>query len=278
MTSTIYPSPIAQLITFGDPRDQRDWRDYLALGLTLDHVPDLIRLMLDEDLRWADGESPEIWAGLHAWRALGQLHAEAAIPALIGMLPQADDDESDDWVDGDFPKVLALIGPTAIPALTLYLANLSHGLYSRACVANSLKEMAKHHPAHRSDCVAALVRQLDTGLPNETNYQLNGFVIGDLLDLEAVEAAPAIERAFKSGSVDEPIAGDWEDAQIALGLKIQREHPINYQARSKAGRALEEMRAEIRQMPAFQDLAKTIANTPLPPLKKSKGYRRKKKK
>ena len=43
--------------------------------------------------------------------------------------------------------------------------------------------------------------------------------------LRAVEAAPVMERAFSAGLVDEAVHGDWEDAQIELGLKKSREQP-----------------------------------------------------
>ena len=82
-----YSPLVKQLITLGDPRQRREWenwRDYAALGLTAAHIPDLLRLMLDEDLSGADSDSAEVWAQLHAWRALGQLKAQAAAEPLDG--------------------------------------------------------------------------------------------------------------------------------------------------------------------------------------------------
>jgi hypothetical protein len=54
---------------------------------------------------------------------------------------------------------------------------------------------------------------------------LNALLISDLVELKALEALPLIERAFAGGPVDEMVRGDWEDIQIDLGLKTQREHP-----------------------------------------------------
>jgi len=34
-----------------------------------------------------------------------------------------------------------------------------------------------------------------------------------------------MERAFAAGQIDLSVTGDWEDAQIELGLKTKREHP-----------------------------------------------------
>lgn len=77
--STSYPPPVDKLLTYGDCRNFRDWPDYLALGFTHEHVDDLIRMGTSEELNWADSDSPEVWAPIHAWRVLGQLKAEAAI-------------------------------------------------------------------------------------------------------------------------------------------------------------------------------------------------------
>ncbi len=50
-------------------------------------------------------------------------------------------------------------------------------------------------------------------------------MIGDLIDLQGVEAAPVIERAFAANKVEVMVQGDWEDVQIALGLLAERQTP-----------------------------------------------------
>ena len=42
---------------------------------------------------------------------------------------------------------------------------------------------------------------------------------------KAVEKADLIEQVFASDAVEESIVGDWENVQIELGLKEQRETP-----------------------------------------------------
>jgi HEAT repeat protein len=94
--SETYRDPVAQLLTLGDPRQEgrmaSEWRDYPALGLTAEHVPELVRMTLDKDLHWTALEGAEVWAPLHAWRALGQLRAESAIEPLLRLLNRIDDD------------------------------------------------------------------------------------------------------------------------------------------------------------------------------------------
>jgi hypothetical protein len=122
MSQTLYTFPVNQLLALGDVRDETHWPDYLAYGLDTSHILELIRMGTDEELQWADSESVEVWAPVHAWRALGQLRAEAAIEPLLGLLKNIDE-EDDDWADTELPKVFGLIGPAAIPALTAYLTH-----------------------------------------------------------------------------------------------------------------------------------------------------------
>lgn len=279
-----YPAPLDQLLRLGDPRGQSQWINYRSLGILPEHIPGLIRMVLDEDLRWSDSESKEVWANLHAWRALGQLRAEAAIEPLVGILKWVDEDQ-DDWVDGDVPEVMGLIGPAALPALTLYLENHGHPLYARAAAANGIARIASHHLQARTQCLAVLARQLQRPPRHEDEYELNGFIVGDLIDLEAVEVAPAIERAFAAGWVEEFVQGDWEDVQVALGLKARRTTTEIYRPRTSFGRMLESLSLTAKRHAspeAFADRTERAMPVPEPRPQaaepKRKRHRRKKKK
>jgi Protein of unknown function (DUF1186) len=216
---TDYPSPVAQLLSLGDPRNESRWQNYLALGVRTQLVPDLIRMALDEELHWADSESTQVWASIHALRALGQLRAEAAVEPLLHLFRRIDED-NDDWVGEELPKVYGMIGPAAIPALTVYLADESHGLWARVGASGAPEEIGKQHPESRAPCVATLTHQLEQFAKNDTT--LNGSLLADLLDLHAVEAAPTIERAFAAKAIDENVAGGWEDVQVKFSIKEKR--------------------------------------------------------
>lgn len=218
-----YSPPVDQLLTYGDCLKMRGWPDYLQLGLTSEHVPELIHMATDEDLHFADSESLEVWAPVHAWRALGQLRAEAAIKPLVALLAHTDEDEEDDWTPEELPHVFAEIGPAAIPDLITFLADSRHGVYSRTAAANGLQHIAEKQPAARDEVVTALIRQLEQFDDQGENF--NAFLISSLIDLKATEALPVIEQAFAADAVEEFVMGDWEDVQIEFGLKTERETP-----------------------------------------------------
>lgn len=222
MTEPSYPSPVSTLLTLGDCRKMREWPDYLELGIGPEHIPDLIRMALDEELHRTGSYSLEVWAPIHAWRALAQLRAEAAVEPLTRLLVRISE-FGDDWVGEELPKVFGMIGPTAVPVLARYLADPSHDLRARIAAANSFEEIGNRHPDARAECVTALAKQLEQFA--ELDPTLNAFIISFLLDLKAVEAVPVMERAFAAGRVDISIQGDWEDVQIRLGLLHERQTP-----------------------------------------------------
>ena len=232
MNTTTYPSPVDKLLTIGepDPAQPQDWLNYLELGLGPEHIPDLLRMLTDNELFDPEllkegAEKPEGWAPHHAMRALGQLRDVAAVEPLLSQSDRLlDYDEGlGEWGVEELPEVFGLIGPAAIPALTAYIADKSHGVDSRINASTGLEKIAEMHPEAREESVTALTRQLESAQENDP--RLNSFIIDNLINLKAVEAAPVIERAFATNSVDMDIVGDWDDVQAALGLKPPKERP-----------------------------------------------------
>jgi HEAT repeat protein len=217
-----YHDPVAQLLTLGDVRGKAEWDNYAALGLTAEHVPELVRMALDEDLHWADSESVEVWAPPHAWRALGQLRAESAVEPLLQLLDRIDEDD-DDWAQGDLPKVFGMIGPAAIPGLRDFMANAEHGEWARITAGEGLAQVVERFPESRNQVVAILTERLRHSADEERT--VNAYLVDALCDLKAVESAPVIEQAFAADIVDLSVLGDWEEAQILLGLLEERLTP-----------------------------------------------------
>jgi len=221
MDTTTYSPPVDKLLTYGEaePAGSKDWPNYLELGLGPEHIPDLIRLATDTELRWAEMEEdrPEYWAPIHAWRTLGQLHAEAAVEPILSVLDKLVDDE---WSMEELPEVFGMIGPPAIPALRAFIADASHEVWTRVCTMDSLEQIGRRHPEAKAECITVLTRQLDLFAENDPT--INAFLISSLMSLKAQEALPLIEQAFEAGSVDELVV-NWNDVQVEFGLKEREE-------------------------------------------------------
>ena len=229
MTNT-YTEPVTKLLKLGRPA-AGPWLDYSTLGITLEHIPELILLVEDHDLLRKmeqpadlpeDEDLPEWYAQVHAWRALAQLKTEEAIPVILGILHQFDDGDND-WIDGDAGELFALIGPAAIRPLTEYLADDTHGLYARTTAVMSLKSIGTTNPETRGECIQSLVAVLENY--EENDEKLNGFLVSYLVELKAVETIALIEKAFAANRVAEFIVGDFEDVQVELGLLEARITP-----------------------------------------------------
>jgi hypothetical protein len=271
-----YNPPVAQLLALGDIRGQAR-QDYLALGLSAAHIPDLVRMAQDDDLHWADSDSAEVWAPIHAWRALGQLGAVEAIEPLVAHLPRIDEVE-DDWAMEEIPYALAGIGEAAVPALALFLADKRYGLWARVTAASSLGKIGEQHPPAREAAIAALVNGLKDYKTQAE--ELNGFIISYLVDLKAVEAAPLMEQVFAADKADISVQGDWEDVQIELGLLDKRLTPEPHYVWLTAAqiRAEERQKAQFKAQMHSRQQAKAKTKAKRKQAKQSRQKQRKKKK
>jgi HEAT repeat protein len=237
MTDTNYPEPIRRLIDLGIP--ENNWFDYPAkFGLTNEHIPDLIRLVEDKDLRFSELTEDEEkilaendiydvrrwYAQIHAWRALAQLNAEEAIPNLIGLLYQADEHD-DDWIADDLGRALIKIGPACMPALATYLQNSDNGDFARNITIEVITGIIKQYPETREKGIAALLSVLKNHRQN--NEGLNAFLIYALAEFKATEHIDLIQDVFETGNVDIFVMGDFEDVQIEMGLLKKRTKPRN---------------------------------------------------
>ncbi len=212
---------IQTLLKLGEPNNHRDWPDYVnQYGFTDKDVPALLILFADEEINTMDSSQPEVWAPLHAWRILGQLASVTAIDPIISSF---DTLFEDDYAQGELPTVVGMIGPAAIPALTLYWQQPGKDEFSYALAMDALCEIVKHHPASREQVIA--VYQDYMAKPVMAADALNGLLIGRLLDLKAVETIDAIRQLFALDCVDISVAGDLEEVEIILGFRNKRSTP-----------------------------------------------------
>jgi hypothetical protein len=216
-----YAHPVSQLLTLGEPDTvSLEWLDYRQLGLGSEHEPDLIRMLRDEAVIYAEAEDANLWAPVHAWRALAQLGSEASIPALLGVLAEAADD---DYVQEDLPKVLGQLGGVILEPIKAFLADPTNRIWPRAGASAALTNLAKRNPGERDACVRILTGAL--GRRTDQDPLLNAVLIGDLVELKAVEALGEIREAFREGVVDLTFVGDFQDAEMRLGLRERRTGP-----------------------------------------------------
>ena len=217
---------LAALCEQDDPRKTTEWIDGkpdYAEQLGVDNTS--VAFLIEVARCWADAaghemmgisrDGPAVYAPVHAWRALAQMRAPEAAPALLKILDPLDA-MCDDWSLEEFPYVFGLIGPAAIDPVAAYLADTTHREYSRVCAAHGLCRISERHTESRDDVVRRLSQTL--GEFEREAVHLNGFLVSYLLELKAVESAETIERAYAAGCVDADVVGTWQRVRKDLGV------------------------------------------------------------
>jgi len=200
------------LIGIGSLTHTDDWPDYPGeYRLTLADIPELITMMTDMDLLYADIESGEAWAPVHAWRALAQLGAAEAIEPMLSLVECGENLKA--FVE--MPKMVAQIGPAALQPLTSVLSDAARDETVRVAAMRGLRALADQYPAIRRASVEALTGHLQT--PRDNSLEFNAFLVRTLCDLKATESAAAVERAFLQQQVDLSLI-TWDEVVKALEL------------------------------------------------------------
>ncbi len=207
-----YPEPLAGLLTLGEVEapDYQAWADRLQ-----GHVPDLIRMVLDDDLNDRDENDPIVWAPLHALEVLTILApAEAAGPLVVCLA------DIEGWADDLIERFYAAIGPVAQPILQGFLEDDRHEVTARARASQAMAAIAEAHPEARQDIVDVLTAFLERpdADKNADEETVTAFVIGDLGDLKAESAYEAIRRAYAADRVDPQII-HLEDVERDFGMR-----------------------------------------------------------
>jgi hypothetical protein len=210
-TAAPYPPPLDQLLQLGEIYEDPDGDARVAaLGLTQEHVPDLVRMARDRALNTAPSDSDEVWAPIHALRALENLDISAVVGDLIPLF-----DVDSEWFGEGLIDVLGKAGPSALEPLGRYVQDRTRWISGRNYALETLGNLAERNPELRDRAVQVLRDTLDHAADNDPGT--NGFVIGELIDLDAVEALPSIRHAFEQDRVDETVAGDWGEVLAELG-------------------------------------------------------------
>ncbi|NJN15485.1 MAG: hypothetical protein HC822_03915 [Oscillochloris sp.] len=222
-----YTAPVAGLLAIGDPRTEGAEARVAALGLGQAHVPELVRMAVDPELNEAPGDSLEVWAPLHALRALKGFDASAHAAELIPLVEL----HEDDWFREELPGVFAQIGQAALAPLQAYLADRAHSEWGHSLVAHALGAIGQQHAALRAEVVVLLSAVLQHA--EQYDELACSFAMDALVELEAVEALPAIRHAFELDKIDPMVRGPWDAIVDEIGGEIDPDDPLIARSRQR---------------------------------------------
>ena len=157
-----------------------------------------------------------------AVRVLAHL-GEAGQAAIEPFLPLLNSE--DDYLREELPLYYGAMGEAALEPLTRTLnkpsANEEETDYLRSGAADCLTEIAERFPEFR-DRIVPLIEQALASEKDDT--ELNGFLICNLIDLNAVESYPIIEQAFAEDRVERHIVA-LADTQEHFGMPVTASLP-----------------------------------------------------
>ena len=237
-----YTEPVKRLLYLDEPKEKghkSTWPDYLSMGITEKDIPQLIEMLIDFELYETDSDNPTVWASLHAWRALGQLKSKEAIPHLINLFEKY---ENDDWLREEGPRVMGMIGEESIEPLKLYLFDKNKPETPRITAGHGLEKVGSLVSSKKEECINIFIDFLNQS--DDKAPDLNGLVIGYLIDLNAQNAIEAIRSAFERNIVDLCCCGDLEDVEIELGLRQKRSTPARNYMKEKYSPFLPDIKLE----------------------------------
>jgi len=225
--SANYESPLDHLLTLGPPGGvEGPWRDeafddYGAMGIGIEHVPELRRMAFDQALGLKD--LPDCYGPVHAARALGWLHPSEIIDDLIELTRRLDRHDDDMWLE-DMPGLFVRFGGSAIDPLARVAGDNREKFGARLFFIDGLERIATEHPDARDRVVATLTSLLKYAKYNDSG--INGHIVDAMIILNATEALPEIRSAFANGFVNETVCGPLEEVEklIFLSREEQSEH------------------------------------------------------
>jgi len=160
------------------------WRNYRReFQLGEQHIPELLEILRSE----AEGVEIGAWVGLHARRALGELHA---VESLEILLRQARDD---DGVVLDLPVIAGLIGAEAMPRLAAQLRRRPDDDDTLVMVAiTGLLVLGSWHQCLKGTVVGILCEQLQA-YPSQSR-KTNGALLAALKVLADGDCSETIDQ------------------------------------------------------------------------------------
>lgn len=185
-------------------------------------IGNVILYSIGKTFKGIDDDTIESWdnsAIMHSLILLAQLQSDKGLDAVLEIMRQTG--EFADYHLGDLaPELLhpALYacGKDNVPAIEDYLNQPGLDSYLRSQAPETLAMIVFKHPERRDEIIAVFRRLLNNMVSNlpirrACDGTFAGFVMSNLMDMDATELIPEIEATFATNRVNKTIAGDCKE-------------------------------------------------------------------
>lgn len=182
-------------------------------------ISNVILYSIGKTYKGINDDTIESWdnsAIMHSLILLAQLQSDKGLDAVLEIMRQTGDFA--DYHLGDLtPELLhpALYacGKDNVPAIEEYLNQPGLDSYLRSQAPDALAMIVFNHPERRDEIIAVFRRLLNNMISNlpirrACDGTFAGFVMSNLMDINATELIPEIKATFATDCVNKTIAGD----------------------------------------------------------------------
>lgn len=161
---------------------------------------------------------------IHALLFMGELNAEECLSTILEFL-RYKLEFNEIWLGDTLTEivwqVIYKVGEKQTEKLRDFLLEPNLDTYSKSAVSTALSQIALHQPERRTEIIDSYRMVLDAFIcarPGDDllDSELTGFIVGDLLDINASELEPEMKKLYDLGYVIEGICGPWEEVEESL--------------------------------------------------------------
>ena len=165
---------------------------------------------------------------MHALIILGDLEGgEQSLNVVLETLRQSDDVY--EFLYGDCAMLVAQpaivkLGHKHLPLLHSFLMEEGIMHYGKSYVMSAMAEIADRYPEKRNEVISIYASVIDSIIEQGpsatfTDYDLNGMLVGEALNLHAEELLPQIKQMYDQNLVDRQGCGYWKDVEHSMKTK-----------------------------------------------------------
>ena len=200
-------------------------------------IEDLVQIIYDSIFRYSyfskthDGNNSN-WQVIHALFLLKELEAEEALEPILDFFSQ-DENLLDFWLGDILTQEMSMIiftcGRNNLARLNSFMKEPNRYTYSRAEISEGVNQMALHNVISKEQAINWYKDLFEFYLTNNEDNDvidtdLNGLMLGCILDLNGEELLPIIEQMFKLKLINREISGNWRDTQTEIKRPQHRIH------------------------------------------------------
>jgi hypothetical protein len=155
----------------------------------------------------------------HAIILLTELKSEESLNVIFDVLRQ-DEEYLDYWFSDDLAgliwEALYVFGFNHLDQFKSFLFEPNHYCFARAVISDAVSQIALHHPERKNEIIIWYQNLIKEILANKDNEKIIdtdwvGFIVWDLLDINAVELLPIISELYVNNLASEDICGNYNE-------------------------------------------------------------------